>query len=152
MPQSQPPAARPERPAPRPGATAVGAGREGPWPPRDWTSVASLLALAFAGVCLLFGVLAGDDPQLAIGGALAIGFLVIAMGDLTAGLVIFALIAFFAITPGAVGSLISAQAASLVLAFSWLARVATQAIPTRLFWSRHPLITGSRWRSSPGSR
>lgn len=63
------------------------------------------------------------------------------MADLTAGLVIFALIAFFAITPGAVGSFVSAQAASLVLALSWLARVATQAMPTRLFWSRHPAIT-----------
>src|SRR5262245_29040372 len=101
----------------------------------------SLLALAFAGLCLGFGILAGLDPQLAIGGALAIGFFGIAMANLTAGLVIFALIAFFSITPGAVGSFVSAQAASLVLALSWLARMATQAMPGRLFWSRHPAIT-----------
>jgi len=101
----------------------------------------SLLALGFAGLCLAFGVLAGLDPSLAIGGALAIGFFGIAMANLTAGLVIFALIAFFALTPGAVGSFVSAQAASLVLALSWLARVATQAVPTRFFWSRHPGIT-----------
>ncbi|MGH2925290.1 MAG: O-antigen ligase family protein [Solirubrobacterales bacterium] len=99
------------------------------------------LALAFACVCLLFGLLSGHDPTLAIGGALAIGFLIVAMSNLTAGLIAFALLAFFALTPGAIGSLISAQAASLVLALSWLARIATRDSPSSLFWSRHPLIS-----------
>ncbi len=100
-----------------------------------------LLALAFAGVCLAFGLLSGHDPALAIGGALAIGFGILAISDLTAGLIAFALLAFFALTPGAIGSLISAQAASLVLAFSWLARIATRNAPSSLFWSRHPVIS-----------
>ncbi len=98
-------------------------------------------ALAFAALCLAFGVLAGHDPTLAIGGALAIGFLIVAISDLTAGLIAFALLAFFALTPGAIGSLISAQAASLVLALSWLARIATRNTPSSLFWSRHPVIS-----------
>lgn len=101
----------------------------------------SLLALGFAALCLVFGVLAGLNPQLAIGGALAIGFLALAIADLTAGLIVFALLAYFAITPGGVGSFVSAQAASLVLALSWLARIATRAAPTEFFWSRHPAIT-----------
>jgi O-antigen ligase len=92
-------------------------------------------------VCLVFGVLAGLDPRLAIGGALAAAFFGVAMADLTAGLVVFALIAYFALAPGAVGSFVSAQAASLVLALSWLARVATRPAPGVLFWSRHPAIT-----------
>ncbi len=101
----------------------------------------SVLAVGFAAVCLVFGVVAGLDPRLAIGGALALGFFALAIADLTAGLIVFALLAYFALTPGAVGSFISAQAASLVLALSWLARIATRATPTDHFWSRHPAIT-----------
>ncbi len=101
----------------------------------------SVLAVGFAAVCVAFGVLAGFDPKLAIGGALAIGFLLLAISNLSAGLIVFALLAFFALTPGALGSFISAQAASLVLALSWLARIATRDTPTSLFWSRHPAIT-----------
>ncbi len=84
------------------------------------------------------------------------------MADLTAGLVVFALIAYFALAPGAVGSFVSAQAASLVLALSWLARVAIRPAPGAFFWSRHPAITwlavafcawvalSSLWAESPG--
>lgn len=100
-----------------------------------------LLALGFAAVCLAFGVLAGLSPELAIGAALAIAFLGVAIANLTLGLIVFALLAYFALTPGAVGSFVSAQAASLVLALSWLARIATRTTPTGLFWSRHPAIT-----------
>jgi O-antigen ligase len=100
-----------------------------------------LLALSFGALCLVLGLLAGFDPRLAIGAALATGFFALAIADLTAGLVVFALLAYFALTPGAVGSFVSAQAASLVLALSWLARVATRATPTTFFWSRHPAIT-----------
>ena len=101
----------------------------------------SLLAVGFGAVCLAFGVVAGLDPRLAIGGALALGFFALAIADLTAGLIVFALLAYFALTPGAVGSFVSAQAASLVLALSWLARIATRATPSDHFWSRHPAIT-----------
>jgi O-antigen ligase len=101
----------------------------------------SLLALGFAALCLAFGLLAGIDPKLALGGALAIAFFLLAITSLSAGLVAFAVLAFFALTPGAIGSFVSAQAASLVLALSWLARVATRDAPTDLFWSRHPLIS-----------
>jgi O-antigen ligase len=100
-----------------------------------------LLALGFAAVCLVFGLISGHDPKLAIGGALAIAFFILAITNLSAGLIVFALLAFFALTPGAIGSLISAQAASLVLALSWLARVASRDTPSSLFWSRHPAIT-----------
>ena len=101
----------------------------------------SLLAVGFGALCLAFGVVAGLDPRLAIGGALALGFFALAIADLTAGLIVFALLAYFALTPGAVGSFVSAQAASLVLALSWLARIATRATPSDHFWSRHPAIT-----------
>jgi O-antigen ligase len=98
------------------------------------------VAAALAALSVLLGLLAGIDPALAIGASLGFAFLLLAFADLTAGLVAFALLSFleFVLPGGPALSLI--KGAGLLLALSWIARIATsRGRPS--FFSAHPGAT-----------
>jgi len=95
-----------------------------------------LLVLAGLGsLCVLLGLLAGADPALGLQATVAAAFVLVTIVNLTAGVVLYMLIAFF--EPGAlVGPLI---AAAVLLAISWFARVSTTSgSQTRTLAADHP--------------
>ncbi len=100
--------------------------------PSRWVLATVLLVLA--GV---LGLLAGIDPILALGAAAAVVFVLVAFTNLTAGLVLFILIAFleFLFAGGPVLSLTKATGALLALA--WLAEV-TRPEGGRNYFLDHP--------------
>jgi O-antigen ligase len=101
---------------------------DGPW----------IFGLGF--LAALIGVLAGIDPKLAIGASFGLGFLLLAVADLTAGLIAFVLISFLEfVLPG--GSVLSlTKLAGLTLTLSWVAAVVSNP-RERLFFSDHPGAT-----------
>lgn len=84
--------------------------------PESWLlpGLAGLLAI-------VLGVLAGVDPQLAIGGSLALAFVIIVVADLRAGLIVFTFMAFVEIVPFGGPALSATKLLGLLLAISWLA-------------------------------
>jgi O-antigen ligase len=80
-----------------------------------------LLLAALSAACACIGLIAGVEPALAIGLALAAAFALVAFVDLAAGLAAYTPLAF--LWPGALGKPLIA--ATIVLVLSWLARVAT---------------------------
>lgn len=85
-----------------------------------------LYALLLAAAAAVTGVLAGVRPELALGAALAIAFGLLILADLSIGVAIFTLLTYFELIPGLSGPALSlTKVAGLVLALSWLARVAT---------------------------
>jgi O-antigen ligase len=91
-----------------------------------------LLGAGLLATALLAGLVAGLNPPLAIGLALTLVFLVVAMVDLTAGICVFALVTFLdTILPAeAQGTLSVPKLVGLVLVLSWLA-VITAGEPER---------------------
>lgn len=85
-----------------------------------WTPHVGLVAL-FA----LAGLVAGIQPAAAIGLALGLAFTVIAFESLTAGLVLFTFVTFLEFVLPAGSVLTLTKLAGLLLATSWMARVAT---------------------------
>jgi O-antigen ligase len=81
--------------------------------PRWWP-----LAVAFAAA--LLGVLAGLNPQIAIGAAGGMAFVAITAVNLTVGVALFTAITYLEVLPGLAG-LSTAKAAGAVLVLSWLA-------------------------------
>ena len=102
------------------------------------SSVLGIGVVAFAAVSV--GVLAGIEPQLAIGATLGLAFMLLAFVNLSAALVAFTLLAFleFALPTGAAVS--ASKGAGLLLAMAWLARVASNR-DERTFFSAHPGAT-----------
>jgi putative inorganic carbon (HCO3(-)) transporter len=93
-------------------------------------------------LAVVMGALAGVDPKLAIAGALAIAFVLVALTDLAIGLTIFSVLTFLELAPVAGGPAVSfAKLAGLTLAISWLASATTDRQRTRLFFSAHPGLT-----------
>lgn len=81
-----------------------------------------LLPLAVAGCALLLGVLAGYDPLLALGAAVAIVFVAIAMTSLSAGVCVFAVFTFVnEAVPS--GELPVTKLVGALLILSWLAAI-----------------------------
>ncbi|MEA2457185.1 MAG: hypothetical protein QOC95_157 [Thermoleophilaceae bacterium] len=98
---------------------------------------AGLFALAVA-----VGALSGIDPRLGLAAAMALAFVTVVMADLSVGLCIYALIAFLNIVPNVGGSFLSFdKVAGGLLAFSWLAAVASRKGARRAFVTAHPLFT-----------
>jgi O-antigen ligase len=102
-----------------------------------------LLQLALLGVAILLGVLAGVDPRLAVAAAIALGFVVLVMADLTIGLCLFAIIAFLDVLPDLGGSLVSfSKIVGFLLAVSWLAKVSSSEEESRNdFLGAHPTFS-----------
>jgi O-antigen ligase len=94
----------------------------------------------FALIAAMLGALAGFDPKLAIGGSLAIGFVLLAFTNLAAGLVVFTFMTFaeFALPAGAASL---TKAAGLLLVLAWLAKVATEREAGKTFIQAHPVET-----------
>lgn len=84
------------------------------------------VGVALSVLCLALGGLAGIDPGLAIMASFALAFIFIAFANLTAGVGLFALIIFLEalIRNGGLVSFI--KLAGLLLAVSWLVRLATE--------------------------
>jgi O-antigen ligase len=94
---------------------------------------AALLAAAVG-----FGWMAGLRPALAVAAAIALGFVLIVMADLTAGLLVFAAVSFVDVLPGTPAFSFT-KVIGLVLALSWLATLAWGRGRRREFFSVHPV-------------
>jgi O-antigen ligase len=103
-----------------------------------WTGPASVAALAAA-----IGLLAGLNPKLAIAASLGLGFVLLALANLTAGLVAFTFLSFLALVPTAGGPALSfLKVAGLLLAISWLSLVAWRGQDAKTnFLSAYPGLT-----------
>ena len=82
--------------------------------------------LLIAAAATVVGLLAGYDPLFAIVAALAIGFMLLAFGDLSLGVTCFAVLAAADLVPSGSPLLSVIKAAGLILAISWLALVTTR--------------------------
>jgi O-antigen ligase len=91
--------------------------------------------------CAALGLLAGVDPRLAIAGALAIAFVLLALADLTAGLVVFTLGVFLEYILPAGPALSFPKLGGLLLGVSWLALVTTRSSARPTFLGVHPWAT-----------
>jgi O-antigen ligase len=93
-------------------------------------------------VAAAVGLLAGIDPRFAIAVALSLGFVLLVLGDLYVGLILFTLLTFAAQVPTVAGPGLSfAKIAGLLLAISWVATLATRRDARSDFMSAHPGLT-----------
>ncbi len=100
------------------------------------------LSASFGATAAAVGLLAGIDPRFAIAAALSLGFLLLVLGDLYVGLVLFTLLTFLAQVPTVAGPGLSfAKIAGLLLAISWVATLATRHDAKSDFMSAHPGLT-----------
>jgi O-antigen ligase len=96
------------------------------------------LAAILAATSVFIGLLAGFDPVFAIGAAIGLAFVLVAITNLALGLSAFIMVGFFEFTLPA-GSVVSvSKLAGLVLAASVLARLATSSDPRESFFAAHP--------------
>ena len=86
------------------------------------------LQAGLLGIGLLIGLLAGIDPRLALIAAFGITFIGITIVSLTAGLCMFAVLAFMdTVIPYETGGALSfPKLMGILLVLSWLGRIATQ--------------------------
>ena len=98
-------------------------------------------ALAMACLAAPIGVLAGFQPGLAIAAALAFAFVLIAFGNLAAGIAVFAFLGFVEIVPLFGPVLNLTKLAGILLALSWFAVLATRRDAELDFFSVHPYVS-----------
>ena len=100
-----------------------------------------LLGISITVLCALLGAVAGMAPALAIIASLAVIFVFVSIWNLTAGVSFFAIIIFLeSLVRGSVDSGI--KLAGLLLAFSWLAKIAIENHSRlNLLWRSHPHVT-----------
>jgi O-antigen ligase len=97
------------------------------------------LQAALLATALLVGLLAGLDPVLAIVATLGIGFVIITMVDLTAGVALFAVLSFMdTIYPEQGGILSVPKLVGLLLVLSWLGLMTTGDLELRRRVFSHP--------------
>jgi O-antigen ligase len=102
----------------------------------------ALFAAILACMAAALGLLAGLNPALAIVAAVAVAFVLIAFSDLAIGVVVFTLLTFFELLPSGSGSALSfTKLVGLLLAFAWLAKLATSTDAKADFMRQHPGIT-----------
>jgi len=99
--------------------------------------VSATLLSTTAAASAALGVLAVLDPALGLGAALAVAFMILVLADLTLGVLLFSMIAFMEVLPGA-GDLSASKAAGGVLAVSWIAALAVRASWREQLFARHP--------------
>jgi O-antigen ligase len=88
------------------------------------------------------GWLAGREPGLAVGAALAVAFTLITLADLYVGLVLFTVLTFAVEIPELGGSAVSfSKLAGLLLGISWLAVVTTRDEERSTFPAAHPIVS-----------
>ena len=97
-----------------------------------WWALVAALAVAL-------GLSAGVDAKIAIAAAVGLAFVVLVFSDLTAGLCLFAVIAFLDVLPHLGGSALSfSKIVGFLLAASWLAKVSTAQGTQNDFLRDHP--------------
>jgi O-antigen ligase len=98
---------------------------------------------AFGLLAAMTGLLAGIDGRLAIAGALAVAFLLVALADLTIALALFLFLGFVVTNPSFSGSTQDALklALAIPLVLSWLAVVAREETSQKTFLGVHPAIS-----------
>lgn len=90
-------------------------------------------------VAAALGILAGIDPTLALAVAFGAVFVLVVVADLSAGVALFALLAFLDSLPNTDESAISfAKAAGLLLAISWFAAMTTRSERRRDLFTEQP--------------
>jgi len=122
------------------------------------------LAAATAAVCAGLGLLAGIDPWLAVAASIGIAFVVLAIADLTAGVVAFTVAIALEFAPFAPeGALSLTKAAGVLLVVSWLAVVTTRSSARPTFLGVHPgasfllggflawALLSTAWAEDPGA-
>lgn len=96
--------------------------------------------LVLAGAAAMIGMLAGVDPALALGGSLALAFLLLALADLSLALAVFTSLTFFELVPALGGSSLSlTKIAGGVLALGWVAALLSRPESDRDFLRANPL-------------
>jgi O-antigen ligase len=103
----------------------------------DRLSQAGLLAIAAA-----LGIVAGVDPKIAVALAIGLLFVTIVLSDLTVGLCIFTIVAFFDLLPSFGDAVFSfAKLTGLLVAVAWLAAIASRRTDRRPLSTVHPWLT-----------
>ena len=86
--------------------------------------------LLVVAVAVMVGLLAGFDPKLAVGAALAVVLLLVTMHSLLAGMTAFIVLSFMELVPGLTGPALSlSKVAGAILVVSWLAYSTSNAEP-----------------------
>ena len=130
------------RPEPRPAGASIGPPAPVRFPSdvlqrlREDGSGPALGVATVATVALAVGVLAGIQPEIAIGATMGLAFALVSFLNLPVGLVAFTFLAFleFALPTGAAVSF--SKGAGLILATAWLARIFTRR-DEETFFSAH---------------
>jgi O-antigen ligase len=103
-----------------------------------------LIPVAFGLTAAVVGLMAGLDPKFAVAGSLGIAFMLLALANLSAGLIAFTLVVFLELAPAIGGPALSfTKLAGGVLAFSFLATLVDRKRSDDLFWSRFPGMFGA---------
>jgi O-antigen ligase len=97
--------------------------------------------LGATAVAIVIGLLAGFDPKLGVAAALGLGFVLLVIVNLPAGLYLFVIVSFLDIAEFGGVALSFSKLAGLLLAASWLAVVATRTESPRDFFATHPTIS-----------
>jgi O-antigen ligase len=102
-----------------------------------------LLALGVLGLAALTGAMAGLSPKYAVAAALGLVYVVLVLQSLELGLAVFVVLTFLE-SISAFSGLSLAKAAGGLLAFSWLARIATRDRgEERRFAADHPALSAA---------
>jgi O-antigen ligase len=100
------------------------------------------LLTGFCFLAAIIGVLAGIDGRLALAGAFAIAFTLVAFTDLALGLALFTFLGFIVVVPNFAGQTLSVvKVAALPLLLSWLAIITREGNSRRIFTVVHPAIS-----------
>ena len=111
----------------------------------------TLIPIAFGLLAAAVGIIAGVEPRFAIAASLGVGFLLLALASLTAGVVAFTLIVFLELAPAIGGPALSfTKIAGGVLAISWLAKYTYRERYDDTFWAEMPKLFASSSRSWSG--
>jgi O-antigen ligase len=122
-----------------------------------------ILAAALFAAALVVGVLAGYSPPVAVGLVLAIVFVVVALGNLAAGVCIFAVLSFLDTVLPVQGALSAPKLLGVMLMLSWLALVTAGEREHRERIFSHPAflfvlllfvgwtLISATWAEAPGA-
>jgi putative inorganic carbon (HCO3(-)) transporter len=100
--------------------------------PVNWTFLAG-----FTGLSMIVGLLAGVDPKFAIVASVAVGFVLIVVADLTAGLALFGFFSFLELL-GQSSVVSVGKLGGALLALGWIAFVLTREDAKSDFLAVHP--------------
>lgn len=95
-----------------------------------------------AALAVVFGLLAGVDPKLAIAASLGVAFTLVALANLTVGLAVFTFLGFVVVVPNFFGETLSVvKVAALPLLLSWLATVSRSEDGRSTLVGVHPMLS-----------